>query len=29
MIWNDLLALGAKYDYKIKQLDIITAFFES
>ena len=29
MIWKSLLALGAKYDYEIEQLDIITAFLES
>ena len=29
MIWRSLLALGAKYDYKIEQLGIITAFLES
>ena len=28
MIWKSLLALGAKYDYEIEQLDIITAFLE-
>ena len=28
MIWKSLLALGAKYDYAIEQLDIITAFLE-
>ena len=29
MIWKSLLALGAKFDYEIEQLDIITAFLES
>ena len=29
MIWKSLLALRAKYDYEIEQLDIITAFLES
>ncbi len=29
MIWKSLLALGAKYDYEIEQLDIITTFLES
>ncbi len=29
MIWKSLLTLGAKFDYKIEQLDIITAFPES
>ncbi len=29
MIWKFLLGLGAKYDYEIEQLDIITAFLES
>ncbi len=29
MIWKSLLALGAKYDHEIEQLDIITAFLES
>lgn len=29
MIWKLLLALGAKYDNKIEQLDIVTAFLES
>ena len=28
MIWKLLLALGAKYDNKIEQFDIITVFFE-
>lgn len=28
-IWKSLLALGAKYDYEIEQLNIITAFLES
>ena len=28
MIWKLLFALGAKYNYKIEQLDIITAFLE-
>ena len=29
MIFKSLLALGAKYDYEIEQLDIITAFLAS
>ncbi len=29
MIWKFLVALRAKFDYKIEQLDIITAFFKS
>ncbi len=29
MIWKSLLALGAKFDYEIEQLNIITAFLES
>ena len=29
MIWKSLLALGAKFDYEIERLNIITAFLES
>ena len=28
MIWIALLALGAKYDFEMDQMDVITAFLE-
>ena len=29
MIWKSLLALGAKYDFEMEQMDVVTAFLEA
>ena len=29
MVWKSLLALGAKYDFEMEQMDVITAFLEA